>query len=278
MKKLWCEKKHLTGFGKKAFSLVEVVLAVATFALFTTVFAGTYLYGQESTILAGNRTKAVFLAEEAVEVVRSLRDESFDNLAVGTHGLVLQNNTWTLSGTSDTTDIFTRTVVITETAEEQKEVTVDVSWQQNARRTGSVTLNSLLTNWRRNASGMVCVDQAAVAVLDVTVAELTGGNKTLQSILLNNSDPNCSVVVSAVNLSWVNANGELIRIRFNNSQVWSGTAIVGTEVDIADTTINNSDGTVDLEFRFDSKMKGETFSLEIIFSDETSLTANNITP
>src|SRR3989339_1628826 len=98
--------------AQQGFSLVEVILSTAVFVLLVTALVGAYLYGQESTALAGNRARATMLAEEGLEAARNIRDANFSNLSDGTHGLVISGNQWTLSGSSDVTDIFTRSISI----------------------------------------------------------------------------------------------------------------------------------------------------------------------
>lgn len=139
--------------GGDGFSLVEVILSGAIFALLATTFVGAYLYGQESAMLAGNRTRAVFLAEEGLEAVRNIRDESYANLSDGTYGLALSGNQWIFSGTQDATDIFTRTVSISSVDTVRKLITSTVLWQQNPERSGSVSVNTYLTDWMAVISG-----------------------------------------------------------------------------------------------------------------------------
>lgn len=136
---------------KSGFSSVEVVLAAATFALLVTALIGSYFYGQESTALAGNRARAVMLAEEGLEAVRNIRDANFSNLSDGTHGLSTTGNQWNLSGVSDITGIFTRTITISSDGTNRKAVSCTVSWQQNPQRAGSVVLTSRLTSWQSSA-------------------------------------------------------------------------------------------------------------------------------
>ncbi|MCA9364014.1 hypothetical protein KC727_02240 [Candidatus Kaiserbacteria bacterium] len=133
----------------RGFSLVEVILAGSLFILMATILVGGYLYGQEATALAGARTRAALLAEEGLEAVRNIRDEDFSNLSDGTYGLVESGNEWTLSGSNDTTDIFTRAITISTVDGDRKNVTSDVSWQQTEGRGGSVSLTSRLTYWLR---------------------------------------------------------------------------------------------------------------------------------
>src|SRR3990167_512120 len=81
---------------QKGFSTIEVLLASTILVLIVTAFMGAYIYGSESTALAGQRVRAVFLAEEGLEASRNIRDENFSNLTDGTKGLSISGNQWTL--------------------------------------------------------------------------------------------------------------------------------------------------------------------------------------
>ena len=94
----------------RGFSLVEVILATSIFGLLITALVGSFLYGQEATMLAGNRARAVMLAEEGLEAVYNIQDENFANLVDGTYGLTVAGNQWTLSGASDQVEMFTRQI------------------------------------------------------------------------------------------------------------------------------------------------------------------------
>lgn len=133
--------------SRNGFSLVEIILASSIFVLLVTALVGAFLYGQESTALAGNRARANMLAEEGLEAVRNIRDPAYANLTDGTYGLTTTSNQWNLSGSSDTNGIFTRQIVISSVDTKRKSVTANVTWQQNPQRTGSVSLVSRLTNW-----------------------------------------------------------------------------------------------------------------------------------
>ena len=118
------------------FSLVEVILASSVFILLVTSLVGAYLYGEESTALAGNRARATLLAEEGLEATRNIRDAGFSNLIDGAYGLTTTSNQWNLSGSSDATDIFTRQLTISSVDAKRKSVTANIAWQQNPQRTG----------------------------------------------------------------------------------------------------------------------------------------------
>ena len=137
--------------SSKGFSLVEVLLAVAVFGLIITGLVGGLLYGQQSNALAGQRARATLLADEGLEAVRNIRDANFSNLTDGTYGLTTTGNQWNLTGSSDTTDIFTRQITINTIDTNRKRVVCTVSWTQNPQRSGLVTLTTRLTAWQGNA-------------------------------------------------------------------------------------------------------------------------------
>ncbi|MBI3495148.1 prepilin-type N-terminal cleavage/methylation domain-containing protein [Candidatus Berkelbacteria bacterium] len=137
----------------KGFSLIEVLLAATLFSLVVTALIGALFYGTQATSLAGERTRATFLADEGLEAARSIRDASFASLSAGLHGLTPQGGQWTLSGDHDTTDIFTRQIVVTDETSSRKKVTSTVTWSQNSQRPGSVGVVTYLTQWPETAGG-----------------------------------------------------------------------------------------------------------------------------
>lgn len=140
----------------KGFSLVEVLLAVSVFALIVTALVGVLIYGQQSTALSGQRAKAIFLAEEGLEATRNIRDANFSNLTDGTFGLTTTGNQWNLSGSSDTTDIFTRAITISSVDADRKQVVSTVTWQQTPSQNGNVVLSTYLTQWIRSTPVSSC--------------------------------------------------------------------------------------------------------------------------
>jgi len=132
---------------KKGFSIVEVLLACTLLGMVVVAFAGAIIYGQESTAVSGGRSRAAFLAQEGIEAVKNIRDESFDNLVDGSYGLFVSNHQWVLSGNSDATDGFVRQINISTTDDNRKLITSTVTWQETAQRAGSIVITTELTNW-----------------------------------------------------------------------------------------------------------------------------------
>lgn len=140
-------------FSSSGFLLVEALLASASFGFLVIILVGVIIYGRESAALSGARARAVFLAEEGLEVFRNMRDQSFSNLVNGTHGLSVFGGQWVASGTQDVTDIFTRSVEIGTLDAKRKQATSTVTWIQNGQRMGSVVLSTIFTNWRAMGIG-----------------------------------------------------------------------------------------------------------------------------
>lgn len=130
-----------------AFSLVEIVLALAILVLVAASVVVNFIYSQESAVVSGSRARATFLAEEGLEAVRNIRDAGFANLVDGNYGLASSSNQWIFSGSQDVTDIYTRQIQISTPSANHRQVISQVTWQQTAQRTGSVSLTTYLTNW-----------------------------------------------------------------------------------------------------------------------------------
>lgn len=124
-------------------TLLEVVLAVG---LFTLIGSGLFLaaWGAISaTEVSQNYQAALALAEEGLEAARSLRDQNWNNLTAGPHGLTNSNGFWEWIPTFDVSGIFTRQITVTDLAVDRKEITSRVSFSPNR----SVELITRLTNF-----------------------------------------------------------------------------------------------------------------------------------
>ncbi len=146
------------------FSTVEAILAASVLALLITALAGSYLYGEEATALAGTRRRAVFLAEEALEAMRNIRDSAWNELHYNQSTVEIDANQWEFSGegSTDVVDIFTRTITFADVCRDgsdaiaacpavytdphMKQATASVDWTTgNTPR--SVSASTYITNW-----------------------------------------------------------------------------------------------------------------------------------
>lgn len=104
---------HIQGF-----SLVEIIVACAIIAVTAVSLLNVSEKGLELSNRALRQSESTMLLEEGAEAVRSIRDASWSNISSLTVGTTYylaystNTNTWSLITTPNTTDIFTRTVVV----------------------------------------------------------------------------------------------------------------------------------------------------------------------
>jgi prepilin-type N-terminal cleavage/methylation domain-containing protein len=143
---------------KSGFSLFELVLAIAIFALSSYALATLLIDSNISAQVSLERTEALYHAKEGIEATRAIRDNSWADLVDGTYGLDSSGGTWAFSGSSDLIDDkYTRTVEITTdpVLTSTKDITVNVEWALTSRRVVNVSLSTILTNWRGGSSAVV---------------------------------------------------------------------------------------------------------------------------
>jgi len=132
--------------------MIEALLAGSLLALVVFILSGILIFGQESSRIAGDSQRATALAEEGLEVARNMSEASFSNLTTGPHGLSISGGKWQFLGTEDHPEIFTRSLTVSDLDANTKLVTSNVSWPASPQRTGSISLSSHFTNWRRVGS------------------------------------------------------------------------------------------------------------------------------
>lgn len=150
---------------KKGQSVIEIIIAVT---LLVIIASGSVIavLGSFMTIrLAEEETRATLINVEGIEAVKSIRDQSWDNLVNGSHGLSNSGGFWSFSETSDidSSGRFTRAAVVSDVSRDTsgnivetggtidphtKKVTATVSWSFTPSRQNSVVITSLLTNWQ----------------------------------------------------------------------------------------------------------------------------------
>lgn len=143
-------------------SVVELIVAVAIFAMIAATSVTAILSSFSTTRLAQEETQASLLAVEGLEAVGSIRNQDWANLSNGNYGLSKSGNTWSLLGTSDTTGKYNRVVVVAEVRRdanrdisltgavdsETKQIAATVTWNFTPTRQNMVEMVSYLTNWQ----------------------------------------------------------------------------------------------------------------------------------
>lgn len=248
---------------KKGFSLLEALLALSIFALVITIFAGGLTSSQQSVANSGARVQANFLAEEGLEAVRSMRDEDFSLLANGTHGLIDSGGTWNFSGTSDLTEIFTRTITISDIDPETKLAVANVSWQQSGARVGTIELSTRLTNWK--TYNPTQADQLTVDVSNVDIGG-TGNRDILGMTIENTGIEDITMVSTEISWTGIPTNRLLEEIIIDGGSVWTGSDASGSTQDISDFTLTLGAGSYPMDLFYSGALAG--ISVTIIFNME----------
>ncbi len=262
------------------FSLVEVVLATAVFGLLVTALVGTFLYGQESTVLAGSRARAGMLAEEGLEATRNMRDSAltFANLpdSAGT-GLSITLNQWGFSGSTDTNTIFTRQTVVSTVDTYRKNVTTNVTWQQNAQRAGSISVVTRVTDWMRSSACTIMGDCLSVNISGVQL-DSTDNTSVIGITLANTGGTN--IIIDTMTISWTGGpNGDNDRrIVINGVTAWSGNGKSGDVLDITNFTLNAASTYPLTSLGFKKNMTGTTISIVFAMTDGSTKTITGIQP
>ena len=248
---------------------MEVLLAIVIFALLVGVFVSSLIYSQENEHLAGNRARATFIAKEGLEAVRNIRDDNFDNLTIGAHGLVVSGNVWNFSGSSDTVDIFTRVINISDVDAVTKLITSTITWKQNEQRNGEVTLTMRLTNWQR-----INPTEAEQFYFDTTNAQIKAGlNPRIYDLTLENIGIE-DVTIASTEISWtgVSSGAHLQEIAIDGNSVWTGDDASGSTQDIDDFTVEFGGGTYPVELIFDKAINGITVTIVFTMTDGSTKT------
>lgn len=189
--------------NKKGFTLIEIMLAVSIFGVIVVGALGSILYGQQAQLSSGLRNRALLVADQSLDIVRSLRDQGIDTLRDGTYGLTPVGTTWSLTPGGDTVQGFRRVVSISSSnGGDQKNISVTVSWENDFTKNGSVTLSMTLTNW----TAPVPVIQTSSARSGVmTVSPSTGFTATMiegSNSISNGSQTYTITNSGSASLSW----------------------------------------------------------------------------
>lgn len=135
------------------FSLLEMIFAIAIFSISAFVLIGIVIDSRNTTQSSGDMSKALLYAKEGIEATQTVRDNNWSNLTDGNHGLATSSvSGWVFNSTSDTIDNrYTRVINVSTSTPDYswiKKITSTVTWPISGVRTGSVSLNTFLTDWK----------------------------------------------------------------------------------------------------------------------------------
>ncbi|MHB1330477.1 MAG: type IV pilus modification PilV family protein [Minisyncoccota bacterium] len=154
----------------RGMTMAEVLVAASVISIFVVALVGVYNLQLKETLGGAREIKASFLAEEGLEVVKFLRNDSWDtNIATLNTGsdyfLVWQDDRWGIVTNNVYVDnLYERKVVLSEVMrdansnivesggtvdEDVKKVVVSVSWKEG-NATSTRALTTYITNLFNN--------------------------------------------------------------------------------------------------------------------------------
>jgi len=137
----------------KGQSLIELLIAAGIFVMTVSVVASLLIDGYISNLQASQNSQAFFLTEEGLEAVRSIRDNNWNDLTSGSHGISISQNQWIFQGEeeniSDKLPEGVRKVIVESIGVDRKKVTSQVTWKIPPAKSTKIELVTYFTNWQK---------------------------------------------------------------------------------------------------------------------------------
>lgn len=232
MQKMYFRQQSIQGQ-----SLIEILFAMSLAVVAISTIA--YLLLNNQALVRGSleREQARALAEEGVFAVRAIAHRSFDDVLVGTHGVILQGSVWNFAGKSDTTGKYTRTITVSIVDTDIYSVESVITWKLNSVHDEHISVSSLISNWEQTtgAAGYLSFDVGAIAYMS--------DGTTITGLSVANASQAGSAVVSLMRLEW-EGSAELLSVGLAGDTVFtastSGTVASGEVFDVMDTPLENT--------------------------------------
>ncbi len=150
---------------KKGQSLVEVIIAMAIFALISSAIMSVTMGSLNGLTQGGDETEAQGLAQEGMEAIRSIRDGAWNELVSSPAKVSISGSTWALSsGSSELiNNKYTRTITLSDVCRDgsnsivncpgiytdphTKFASTTVSWLPRFNATNTIEQYGFITNW-----------------------------------------------------------------------------------------------------------------------------------
>lgn len=245
---------------------MEILFAIALFVIGIVTVEYLLIDAQRALMKNVEYTQAHFLAYEGVEVVESIRNNSFEELTPGVSNLILVDGVWTLG--IDTTFIdskFTRDVSITDADAHTKKIVSSVRWIDASLTEQEVSLTRHLTDWQGR------LNEAASLSVFVGEATLSIDEEALINITLENTG-DTPITVTEMRLQWSNSQ-TLLSITQDGTTIFanatSSPAIdSGALVDVNDFVVEGGSIAETLgPIIFNGSMNGSDFLVSFTLSD-----------
>ncbi|HRY31057.1 MAG TPA: type II secretion system protein [Candidatus Paceibacterota bacterium] len=132
------------------FSLIEIIVSFSIFSLFANIIFNLTSNSTRQYNHAENINQAALLADQTLEAVRNIRDENFDNLAVGIFDISSTTGEWAFTESFSPIGTFNRQIEILDIEENQKQVDVLITWADSSSPGNQFEISSIFTNWRKD--------------------------------------------------------------------------------------------------------------------------------
>ncbi len=147
--------KNLMIRNESGQSLVELLVAMGVFTLAVSVVTFLILDAYLADRVSRERMIAIFLAKEGIEATISIRDNNWNDLINGEHGIAIFEQNWIFQGSQDDLSDYlregTRKIIVEEIDSNRKKVTSQVISRLTETRAQDVTLVTYLTNWAKSS-------------------------------------------------------------------------------------------------------------------------------
>lgn len=277
--------------------LLEALLAAGVAAMFMTAIVSMVIVSNQTSDRAGKYELASWYAFEGVEALQTMAFADLSNTETG--GITFANATWSIAGGAQTlAQSMTRAVHIRDVYRDascdivtnggtvdldSKYLVSNVTWTDARGQAHTVTEETLRTRWDNPQGTCFAAQQASQVTFSFTNAQFSGG-KQLRQVYMTNTGTTAAVI-DKVTFTW-NYATELDQLFIDTSKVWSesgpGTPTddveSGTELNVADFTIN-AGATVEInKGQFSGPMTGATITISVIYIDGSIYTSPPITP
>jgi len=245
----------------KAFSILEIVVSGAVFVVVMTAVGYLLKESMFASRKSVESVKAMGLAKEGISVIETYRISNYGGLTDGNHGLSFSAGAWSLSGSSDVTDGYRRTVNIDTINTRLKLVVSKVEWTSFDGRTEDLTLTSYVTVWGPNGL-------SSYLVFDYRSAATNANRRNITTMTIRNNY-SAGIVIARMKVKWVAGPTRLTSVLFRGTTVDNGSRSSNVEFTLNQSqtrrTLNVGNNSFELRFNTPAFSKYVTYPFEVTF-------------
>lgn len=153
----WKQPKGQTSLEALIALVLFVFMAVSAFRLFAVSLT--------QNTLSQERQLAQEIEQEGFEASRQIRNQDWEALTVGTHGLALSGTQWIFTGTEDVQGIYHRSVEVQAVNDNERDVLVTVEWGSALYGQIRIQAGTRLSYWQSSQLPLAsnCLPSSAIS-------------------------------------------------------------------------------------------------------------------